>query len=388
MKRKYTILAIVMIAIAVFFMFPQQIHTASADELSESIEDQLENIDMSELEEFFDNLEEKPENKNFLGYVYGMLKGEYDMDYSSILNYALQVFFSKVYDILPVFVNVIAIAIFCGIINSAKGAFLNESITDIIFFVCFSSIILLLAGRIYSIFENINITIENISKLTQIMSPIIFTLMVASGGTVSAGIYKPAVTFLSGAIIYIILYVIIPLIGIMTVFSAISNFSGSLKLKKFADFASSLIKWIIGLIITVFSLFMTVQGISGATFDGISLKAAKYAISNSIPLVGGFLKDGFDLVIAGSILIKNAVGVAVIFVLFYIILSPLLYMAAFSLLLKLTAAITEPIADMRISDFCVSVSKSISYMLAALLTVGFMLFITVLLMIFSANAFI
>ena len=389
MKRKsFTFLVIlIMICSTAFIMF-SPVKQVKADELSDTIEDQIDNIDLSELEEFFENLNDKPDGVDFFGYVYGMLKGEYNLDYSSLLNYTLNVFLSKVYAVLPIFINIIAIAIFCGIINNSKGAFLKDEIADVIFFVCFSSIILLLSGQIYSIFENIKNTIESISKLTEIMSPIIFTLMIGSGGSVSAAIYKPAVTFLTGIIIYIMTYVIIPLIGIMAVFSAISNFSSSLKLKKFSDFAAGIIKWIIGLIITVFGIFITVQGISGAPVDGISWKAAKYAISNSIPLVGGFLKDGFDLVIAGSVLIKNAVGVSVIFVLFYVILSPVLYMAAFSLLLKLTAAVTEPVADLRISDFCTSMSKSISYLLAVLLTVGFMLFIIVLLIIFSANAFI
>ena len=383
-KKRISLILFSLLFLLSFFYIVSTPMKVSADELSDAIEDQVEKINLDELENFFDNLEDKPENADFIGYVYGMLKGEYNLDYNSLINYAMNVFFSKVYSVLPVFINVIAIAVLCGIINNSKGAFLN----DVIFLVCFSSIILLLSGQIYPLFKNVKNTIENISNLAQIMSPIIFTLMIGSGGNVSAAIYKPAVTFLTGAIIYTITYVIIPLIGIMAVFSAISNFSSSLKLKKFSDFACSVIKWIMGLIITIFGIFITVQGISGSTFDGISFKAAKYAISNSIPLVGGLLKDGFDLVIAGSVLIKNAVGVSVIIILFYVILSPVLYMAAFSLLLKLTAAVTEPVADNRISDFCTSVSKSVSYLIAVLLTVGLMLFIIVLLIIFSANAFI
>lgn len=387
-KKRISLILFSLLFLLSFFYIVSTPMTVRADELSDAIEDQVEKINLDELENFFDNLEDKPENADFIGYVYGMLKGEYNIDYTSLINYAMNVFFSKVYSVLPVFLNVIAIAVLCGIINNSKGAFLNDEIADVIFLVCFSSIILLLSGQIYPLFKNVKNTIESISNLAQIMSPIIFTLMIGSGGNVSAAIYKPAVTFLTGAIIYTITYVIIPLIGIMAVFSAISNFSCSLKLKKFSDFACSVIKWIMGLIITIFGIFITVHGISGSTFDGISFKAAKYAISNSIPLVGGLLKDGFDLVIAGSVLIKNAVGVSVIIILFYVILSPVLYMAAFSLLLKLTAAVTEPVADNRISDFCTSVSKSVSYLIAVLLTVGLMLFIIVLLIIFSANAFI
>ena len=93
------------------------------------------------------------------------------------------------------------------------------------------------------------------------------------------------------------------------------------------------------------------------------------------------------MILAGSVLIKNAVGIAVVVALFYMILSPVLNLAVFSLLLKLTAALVEPISDSRIANFCVSMSKTVTYLTVTLLAVGFMLFVTVLLMIFSANAF-
>ena len=37
------------------------------------------------------------------------------------------------------------------------------------------------------------------------------------------------------------------------------------------------------------------------------------------------LKDGFDLVIAGSVIIKNSIGVVGVFVLFYLILYHFIY---------------------------------------------------------------
>ena len=143
-----------------------------------------------------------------------------------------------------------------------------------------------------------------------------------------------------------------------------------------------------GITITVFGLFMTIQGITSATFDGISIRATKYAISNSIPIVGGLLKDGFDLIVAGNVLIKNTVGIVILVGMLFTVLAPIVQILCVSLMLKLISAITEPIADIRISDFCMTLSKSLSYLLSVILMVGFMVFITVLLMIFSANAFI
>ena len=105
-------------------------------------------------------------------------------------------------------------------------------------------------------------------------------------------------------------------------------------------------------------------------------------------LVGGFIRDGFDLVVAGSVLIKNVIGITGVFALFYMILSPILQILAFSFLLKLVSAIIQPIADKKITCFCEGMSKCVSYLNVAIISVGFMLFITILLITFSANAFI
>ena len=122
--------------------------------------------------------------------------------------------------------------------------------------------------------------------------------------------------------------------------------------------------------------------------DKVSIKVAKYAISNSVPIVGGLIKDGLDIVAAGSVIVKNALGVAGLIGVFYYVLSPVLHMIVFSALLKLAAAITDTFAGDTVADFLTTVSKSVNYFVASVLTVGLMAFLTVLLMVFSANTVI
>ena len=383
---KIKIIAIILVLLSIFSF--NQVNIVHADSLSDTIDEQIENIDLSKLEEYFNSLENLPENVDFFSCINQMLKGEYDLNFNSLIEYIFNAFFTNIKSSLPTFLTIISIALFCGIIQKFKSNLMSESIGEIILFVCLITIIILLINEITSIWNMSRNIIKNIANLTEIMSPIILTLMVASGGNVSASVYKPAVAFLSNGVINIFLSIIMPLIAIMIIFYVISNFSSSLKLEKFAEVGASLIKWIIGIIITIFGIFLSVQGLTSATYDGVSIRATKYALSNSIPIVGGFIKDGFDLVVAGSILIKNVVGITSVFALFYLIISPIIYIATFSLLLKLVSAIISQITDSKITSFCNSMSKCVSYITASLISVGFMLFITILLITFSANSFI
>ena len=127
------------------------------------------------------------------------------------------------------------------------------------------------------------------------------------------------------------------------------------------------------------------QGITSATYDGLSFKAAKYAVSNSVPIIGGFLGSGLDLVVAGSVLIKNSVGSCGIILLAIVLAVPLVQLIAYNLFLKLSAAVAEPVGDTGISEFLSSLSGTVNYFIAGLLAVGFMYFVTVLLLICSSN---
>ncbi len=368
--------------------FAVQREKANADELSDNISDQLEKIDLSKLDEYFGTLGIDEKVGNLSEIVEGLLKGEYSVDYKSVFNFLLSSIFEQVKDYLPFIVGVLAIALLCGILDKLKPSFSSDEISNVIFFVSFIGIVLLLSRQIISFYQIAKNTIENIANLSEIMSPIIITLMIAAGGEVSASIYSPTVAFLSSGIISIISKFILPLVGLMTVFSLLSNVTTTVKLNKFAELCAGTIKWTLGIIFTVFTFFLSVQGIASGTYDGISIKAAKYTISNSVPIVGGFLSGGLDLVVAGCVLIKNAVGVAVVFALFYTIFSRIISMLVFSWMLKFLSAIVESISDIRISNICVATQKCVTYLVSVILVVSLMFFITVMLMIISANAFL
>jgi stage III sporulation protein AE len=159
-----------------------------------------------------------------------------------------------------------------------------------------------------------------------------------------------------------------------------------LKISKFTAFFKSINKWIIGVCVSVFGIFFTLQGITCGTYDGVVRRAAKYAIGNGIPIVGGFLSGGFDLAVAGGILIKNSLGSMSIFLMLSVLFEPIAMLIAINLLLRLISAITQPFGDSKISDFLEETAESMHYCTAGLLFVGFLYFLTIMIMIFSTEA--
>lgn len=385
MKRKIVLLLIVATAF-IFFAGLGKTQTVKADALTDEINDQINDIDLSELENFYDSLSVNDFEFSPVDYINDLLSGKAGTNVGDLVKYALSSFFSDFITFLPLLSGVLAVSVFGVIMKSVKSD--GGSACGVVYYVELLSCVLLLLPALYSIVSSSFSAVSNMAKFCEIVSPVLLTLMTASGGTVSVSIFQPAVLLLGGGMVTIVNAFILPFAVFILIFSVISGLSKEVRLGKFTEFFTSIIKWVIGLLATVFSVFLTVQGIVGAASDGLSAKAAKYAVSNSIPIVGGLIKDGFDLIRCGSVLIKNAVGLSSVVVLFFIVLTPVLKIAALSILLKLVSAVTETVSDEKISSICGNVAKSLTYFAVSVLICGFMFFITFLLMIFTANAYI
>ena len=137
----------------------------------------------------------------------------------------------------------------------------------------------------------------------------------------------------------------------------------------------------IGISVSVFGLFFSLQGLTSATYDGVVRRAAKYAIGNGIPIIGGFLSGGFDLAVASSVLIKNSLGSMGVFLMVFVLFEPLILLISVNLLLRLTSAVTQPFGDSRISDFLGETADNLQYCMAGLLFTAFLYFIIIIIMV-------
>lgn len=156
-------------------------------------------------------------------------------------------------------------------------------------------------------------------------------------------------------------------------------------MKNLHPFFNSSYKWLTGLIFTIFTAFLSIQGITAGSIDGISIRTAKYAIRSYIPIVGSYLSDGMGIILLSSNLIKNALGATGLFLLLATVLSPLLQLILFMLALKLIAGIVEPLGNKQIANFVSSLAKSMVLLIVLIIGVAFIYFIMLGLIMCSAN---
>ncbi len=353
------------------------------EELNQNILDQINKLDTEELQKYIDSLgvfSDKSVGERIFDYIRGD-----KFDYGSFGQQILSVLFEDVKDMLPAFACICAVALLCGILSSVKSNFADQSSADMIFLVSYAAALIPVLAVLTECFSRAGASVSSMQKQMQIVFPLLLTLMAASGGSVSAAIYQPAVAFLGTTIVSIVSSIVFPLTLTIIAFSMAGNLSKELKLNNFASFFKSINKWIVGVCVSVFGLFFTVQGLTSATYDGITRRAAKYAIGTGVPIVGGFLSGGFDLAVAGSVLIKNSLGSLSIFLMVSVLFEPLVMLIAANLFLRLSAAVTQPLGESRISDFLGETADNLNYCTAGLLFVAFLYFISIVLIICSSE---
>ena len=392
MKRK---LLIILIIICLFSFFDSKNVTVFAEqnieqEIENEVNNQLGNLDISEIEDIVLNLTEDQKgifgNETFWEKINRLLAGDMSTD-EGVFKGVINLFFDSLLNLIPMLALIVAIAILFSMVSQTRSGFKSNSIKDIIHFVCYGSIIMIVLSCTVSVIGNVTSSIELLKKQMDAIFPVLLTLLTAIGGTASVAVYQPAFAILTGGVMTLFSKILLPIFICCLVFSILSNLTSNIKFDKFVSFFSASFKWLIGICFTVFFGFVAIRGITAGSFDGVSIRTAKYAIKSSIPLIGGYMSDGFNLIMASSVLIKNAIGAGGFLLLIASLVFPVIELVLLMFGLKLTSAILEPLTDSRISNFISSVAKCISLLIALVVAVAFMYILLIGLVMCSANIY-
>lgn len=395
MKRLFALIACLFLLLSPIVFSLQTSNYAFADskeeisqELDKTTDSQLKNIDFSSLEDVLKGFEEGQlkifGGTSFLGKVRELLAGNFDGS-KGVWKAIISCFFATLIDVMPIMSLIVAIALIGSMVQGIRPGTNGKSMSNIIHFVTYGVIVVLVLSVVARLIAMTSTTIQSLKTQMDRIFPILLTLLTAIGGSTSVSVYQPAMALLSGVILNIFTYLLLPIFIFSVVFNVLSNLSNNVKLEKITSFFQSSYKWIIGLVFTIFTAFISVQGITAGSIDGISIKTAKYAIKSYVPILGSYLSDGMSVVLASSNLIKNTVGAAGLFLVLATIILPVIEMVLFMLALKLVAGIIEPLGNRQVANFISSLSKSLTLLIALIIGVAFVYFILIGLVMCSAN---
>ncbi len=374
MKKIVCIMILIVIICA-----PAYAHADIADDLNDNIDEGLNNIDFSEVNDvasdFFGDVAQK---------VRSIINGEFD-DVNSFWEIVGSLFGEGVRELLPQLISVFVVLVILGLIRKSGGGLISDSTDSVVSFVGVTVVLASVLSMIVEVYKQIFSMLNRVATLSEVSSPILLTLLVANGGTASSSVCQPSMVMFSTMVIEFIRSVVLPMSVFALVFTAVSNISSNVRVNKASAFFTNAASWLLGVLFMLFSAVTTVQGLSAATIDGVSVRAAKFATKSYIPILGGYLADGFDIVAASTSLIKNAFGAVTLLILLFAVIKPLVCTLCLNLGLQAVAALSEPIVDEKYVRLLGGMSKTLTFLSVLVIAVSFMFGLLTLIAICSAN---
>lgn len=308
------------------------------------------------------------------------------VDNKKIVKNVCKIFGQEIQNAISIFASILVIVVINSILNCITEGLENKSVSKIAFYVQYILIVTIILTNFSSIIQSIKESVNNMNSFTNMLVPIMMTLIITTGSVTTASIIQPIIVFMITMIGNFINNIAIPLILVSTALGIVSKISDKIQVGRLAKQIKSSTIWIIGIILTIFVTVVSVNGNLSSSVDAVTAKTAKAAVSNLIPVVGKILGDAVDSVIGCSNILKNAIGIIGVVVVIAISIMPIVKLLLLMGIYYLGAAICEPIADTKIVQLLDQMGDTFKVLLALVCSMSVMIIIGTTLIIKISNA--
>ena len=309
-----------------------------------------------------------------------------NIDNSKFVKNILEVVGKETLSSVKTIASIMVVIIIHGILKSITDNLENKSVGQIAYYVQYILIVTLIMTNFAEIITMVKDSANSLVSYSNLLIPILITLVLTTGNIVSANILQPVILFIITFIGNFIFNIVIPLILASTILSIVSKISERVQLEKLAKFLKSGTVWVLCIILTIFVSLVSVEGSLSSSVDGITAKTAKAAASSFIPVVGKILGDAIDSVIGCASILKNAVGIIGIVVILGICITPIIKLTLLMTTYYIGAAVCEPIADKKIVALLEQMGDTFKILLAILCSLAVMLIIGTTLVMKISNS--
>jgi stage III sporulation protein AE len=362
----------------------------TAGPMEQFIDEQVNNLDLGDIQGVLDSLNREVEGYmpsiNAVGLIKGLIKGDIGITPAQVLSGMGRYLFAQVLANLNLLVKLVVLSIVYAILLNIQDSFGDGSVSALARIAC---MLVLTAVAVQSFWAAIQIgssTIDSMVKFMQVFLPALLALLAVMGGITSMALLQPALAVSIGFFSTVFKDILLPVIFFSAILAIVNNISEKFHLSRLSSLLKQGCIAAIGLVLTVFIGIMTIQGMTAATIDGVSIRTAKFAVDSFIPVVGGFLSDAVETIVGCSLLIKNAVGAFGLISLFSIIAFPALKVISLVLIYKVCAAVIEPVAGGQLVRCLNEMAGSLLLLFATVASVALMFFISVTIIVGAGNA--
>lgn len=210
--------------------------------------------------------------------------------------------------------------------------------------------------------------IDGLGSFLSVYVPVFAGIMAANGQTATAAAYNGIITVAVEMFCQIFTLFVFPLASCILGITVAGSFNSDLKISGIAEGVKKAVNWILAFVMTVFAGILSVQSFVGSAADSVAMRAARFTVSGSVPIVGGAVADALLTVRESVGVIKASVGAYGIAASAAVMFPALLSLFLFRLILIISASISDTFGVSEITALLKSGETVLSVIIAMIIS--------------------
>ena len=357
----------------------------SLDPLQAAVDEQVRHLDLRPLEEILAGLDDDVRERLPARSVRDVIvdpQGGLRLHPAELLRELTRFLLAEVLLQSRLLGQLIVLAVLCALLHNAAGSF-SPAATEFGFLVAYMVIIFVALQSFSAAAEVGRGVLADMSAFMLALLPLLSTILAAVGAQVRALLDSraPVVTLVAS----LIEQVVFPLLFFAAVLGVVGRVAAGFPVSRIADLLRQAATTALGLFLTLFLGVMVIRGAIAPVADGIALRTTKFLAGSFIPVIGGMMADAMEVVLGGSLLIKNAVGAFGMATLLVLLAFPLMKIFALVIIYRVATAVAQPISDPRLVDALGAMAQTLTLLMAAVAAAALMFFVVITVVVGIGN---
>lgn len=384
--KKIAWLSLLLLLIVIMNVGPVMAENPAAD----LAERQSEQIDLSEVEAFWEELQNEAgeylpefEWRDILAWFRpGTAES---MSPAEVFGGLWRFLWREIYFNLKLLGKLLFLAVIAALLKNLEKAFGNESIAALTQAIIYLALVTIAMQSFAVAVALGRSTVEGMVGLILAIIPLLLALLASLGNFASAAIFRPLIVFGVNFFATLVRDLIFPLIYLTTILSIVNHFSPRVTVGKLADLFRNVSVWSMGLSMTIFTGLLAIHGVASSVGDAVTIRTAKFMTGAFLPVVGGMLTDAVETVAGATLILKSTVHIAGVLILFFMVAFPLLKILALVFIYKLAAALIQPLGETNLCDSLNTLGNCLALVFAAVAIVSVMFYLSITIIAGAGN---
>ena len=331
-----------------------------------TVSDILEELDLSRVQRMLDQMlgEESFSMKDMLD---GLIKGEKVLSEDTVQEMLHSFLFSGLKKEKNLLIKILLLILLSAVLANFADVFESGQIGDICFYIVYLLLFILLMASFSSVTRSVQQTITWMAEFMRGLAPAYFLTISIAAGSSTAAVFYEGVLILTWLIQEVILNLLFPGACLYVLISLINNLSKEEMLGKMAELLDTAVSWGLKTLLGMVVGLQVVRGLIAPVMDTLKRSALGKA-AGALPGVGNAVNMVTELVLTSAVLVRNCLGVVILFAFVAAGAGPVIHYGILSLIYRFLAAIAQPVSEKRIVDSLATMGEGCALLLRILFT--------------------